>query len=105
GSAGGGRGLRCWWMLSLISPAATAIRKQLKAATAAQPSSFSQGRRRFPAKVDVERRNSIAEVSLGVPYHPDQQHPIDEEAVMKWTKPAFKTLELASEVTAYRYSR
>jgi coenzyme PQQ precursor peptide PqqA len=31
--------------------------------------------------------------------------PIDEEAVMKWTKPAFKTLELASEVTAYRYTR
>jgi coenzyme PQQ precursor peptide PqqA len=24
---------------------------------------------------------------------------------MKWTKPAFKTLELASEVTAYRYTR
>jgi coenzyme PQQ precursor peptide PqqA len=24
---------------------------------------------------------------------------------MKWTKPAFKTLELASEVTAYRYAR
>jgi len=24
---------------------------------------------------------------------------------MKWTKPAFKTLELASEVTAYRYNR
>jgi len=23
---------------------------------------------------------------------------------MKWTKPAFKTLELASEVTAYRYN-
>jgi coenzyme PQQ precursor peptide PqqA len=31
--------------------------------------------------------------------------PIDEEAVMKWTKPEFKTLELASEVTAYRYAR
>jgi coenzyme PQQ precursor peptide PqqA len=24
---------------------------------------------------------------------------------MKWTKPAFKALELASEVTAYRYNR
>jgi coenzyme PQQ precursor peptide PqqA len=34
-----------------------------------------------------------------------RQYPIDEEAVMKWTKPAFKTLELASEVTAYRYTR
>jgi coenzyme PQQ precursor peptide PqqA len=34
-----------------------------------------------------------------------RQYPIDEEARMKWTKPAFKTLELASEVTAYRYTR
>jgi hypothetical protein len=46
-------------MSSLINPAATAIRKQLSAATAAQPSHFSQGRRRFPAIVDVERRSSI----------------------------------------------
>jgi hypothetical protein len=46
-------------MLSLTRPAATAIRKQLRAATAAQPSSFSQGRRRFPDVVDVDRDNSI----------------------------------------------
>jgi len=36
---------------------------------------------------------------------PDIAVLIDEEAEMKWTKPAFKTLELASEVTAYRYAR
>jgi coenzyme PQQ precursor peptide PqqA len=35
----------------------------------------------------------------------DREHPSMRRLRMKWTKPAFKTLELASEVTAYRYTR
>jgi coenzyme PQQ precursor peptide PqqA len=36
---------------------------------------------------------------------PTLQFPSMRRLEMKWTKPAFKTLELASEVTAYRYAR
>jgi hypothetical protein len=60
-TSGGGPGQRFGSLMSSwISPAATAMMKQLSAATAAQPRAFSQGRRRFPARVDVERRGSIS---------------------------------------------
>ena len=94
--------------------------KQLSAATPAQPRTFSQGRRRAPAGVDLERRSSISRASLERPTNGDGHYfelasgvgivplsstPSMRRTKMKWTKPAFKALELASEVTAYRYTR
>jgi coenzyme PQQ precursor peptide PqqA len=46
----------------------------------------------------VHARDGVAEQS-------NCRHPVDERTNMSWTKPTFETLELASEVTAYRYSR